>query len=257
MKSRINRKSMLPKWFELSAYEEIKNLNDHDLILQLVSRRELYTSTIVNEYDGFDDILYNSRGVIWDFDKHHYSYFDNEFGKKYSELQMSAIGGVEPLNLLDTMRYAKNAESYISDESIERSLRGLKRSISKVTDTDNSMVVKLNMDWPDSVIISDLQRLLSIWRAELDIQNDNSLSSQSWDVIKKKIYDYNVFPMIDLLSWAKSSGKTITNGVITVALFEDGRYDYTHITQTIKPFIDNLMKEFYLEKLRREIIGKK
>jgi len=259
MNKRINRKDMLPQWFDLSSYEVMNDLDDYSLILQLITRREMYKSSIVSSPDFLEvmQILHPERDIVMEFSEHYYAYLDNEYSKRYSDLQMSAIGGVSPLNLLDTVRYANIADKYIEDNSIKRSLRGLKRSLSKVANTDNSMLIKIDMTWPDELILKDIGRLLSIWRQELNIKNEDSLSSQSWEVIKRKIFDYRVFPMIDLLTWAKSTGRTITKGVLTVAIFEDGRYDYTHITQTIKPFIDNLMRKFYLEKIRREVINKK
>ncbi|WP_431224794.1 DUF6387 family protein [Serratia sp. L9] len=155
-------------------------------------------------------------------------------------------------------RLSDKAQHYIAENDIGRSLRGQKRSVASTIESGNMMHLSINLDWPDDLILKDMMQLLPLWRESLSKTNESqAFTSQSWDVVKRKIFDYNIFPMIDLLTWAAWSGKTITKDVLAVTLFPDGRYGYTNITQTIKLFIDNLMKDFSLEKYRREIINKK
>ncbi|MCL6363762.1 hypothetical protein EXT60_05860 [Pectobacterium carotovorum subsp. carotovorum] len=158
---------------------------------------------------------------------------------------------------MTTSHLYKKSQIYIEGNNISRSLRGQKRSVTSTIGNGEDMYLGINLDWPDELIIKDLAHLLPLWRESLSRLDDAQVfTSQSWDVIKRKIFDYNVFPMIDLLTWSGWSGSRITKGVLSVTLFPDGRYDYTNITQTIKPFIENLMKDFSIEKYRREIMHK-
>ena len=71
-------------------------------------------------------------------------------------------------------------------------------------------------------------------------------------MIKKKVLDYKVIPMLDLLDWAAMANVSITNRVMALALFPDGDYDSTNLAQTIKPFIENLLADFSIEKMKRK-----
>lgn len=256
MKERINRKDNLPKWFDIESYDVLLSLSDDELLFQLIERREHYRdSDGINDHDFID--YYFSKGVIKDQEKYSYSFTDREFEKRYSDLQLHAKGAIAPLNIIKLGHLYEKSLPYIESNKINRSLRGQKRSVTGTVDTSNEMHLSINLDWPDELIIKDLMQLLPMWREGLSNTGGSHLfTSQSWEIIKRKIFDYNIFPILDLLTWAKWSGKKITKGVLSVVLFPDGRYDYTNITQTIMPFIENLMKDFSIEKYRREIMDK-
>lgn len=257
MTRRINRKNQLPDWFCLDDYEKLLSLSDDEIIFQLIERRDSFNNCKEVHYEEVIE-YYFSQGVVKERDKYFYSFTDREFVKRYSELQLHGKGGIEPLSIITVTHLHEKSQKYIEENNIKRSLRGQKRSISSVLEYGSEMYLGINLDWPDELIVKDLMQLLPLWRDGLSKINESQFSTlQSWEVVKRKIFDYNIFPMIDLLTWAGWSGKTITKAVLAVSLFPDGRYDYTNITQTINPFIDNLMKDFSLEKYRREIINKK
>ena len=74
---------------------------------------------------------------------------------------------------------------------------------------------------------------------------------------KKRLLDYSLFPLIDLMIWEKISGNKITHSVKAVSIYTDGQYGETQITQTIKPNLDKIFNYFSIEKLRRELVDRK
>lgn len=58
--------------------------------------------------------------------------------------------------------------------------------------------------------------------------------------------------MLDLMEWAKINNATITNRVLSLALFPNAEYDAIGIAQTIKPFIRNFSADFSIEILKRK-----
>ncbi|MGP9437433.1 DUF6387 family protein, partial [Ewingella sp. AOP8-B2-18] len=77
--------------------------------------------------------------------------------------------------------------------------------------------------------------------------------NNAWSVIRRKIVEYRVLPYMDLISWAIENEAVITHGVLAVSLFPDGEKDGFAIAQTIKPFVEKLVADGSLEKIRREI----
>jgi hypothetical protein len=245
MSKRINSKDQLPAWFCLDDYQKLLSLSDSEILLQLLHRRDTYNDKdafIPNDSINYVDEILSCGEVIKEGDEHYYAYTDNEFSKVYSDLQLKGMGAVKPLDLITLNHLYKSFQEYVSEHNIKRSLRGQKRSVTGTIGDAGEMHLNINLDWPDELIIKDLEILLPLWRKSLSNPDETRIFlSQSWDVIKKKIFDYNVFPFIDLMTWANWSDITITRGVLSVALYPDGRYDYTNIAQTIKPFVENLI----------------
>lgn len=254
----MKRKDNL-KWFDLKKYDELYKLSDEQLLFQLIHRRDWYTGTLLNLIDTnihydvlerYNDIMENRfKEAVRPLDSEYFYNLKIE-NKKYSDKQLSFKRGVSPLRLIDVKELDKLSARYINEENISRSLRGLKRSVSKVIDTDNTMHVKLNLNYPDEIIIEDLKGLLKTWRGELNFNegNEDIKNNTSWDVTRRKIFDYKVFPIIDLMCWEKFTKSRVTNKKIASLVFVDGEYDSTNIAQTIKPFIENLMGGFSIEK---------
>ncbi|WP_430624572.1 DUF6387 family protein [Salmonella enterica] len=51
--------------------------------------------------------------------------------------------------------------------------------------------------------------------------------SYGWDLAKKKLIDYSLFPLIDMLIWETKTENTITHSVKAVAVYPDGEYGKT------------------------------
>lgn len=255
---RINKIIDLPKWFCLGNYDILSNLNDMDLINQLAMRIE----SVDNGFDWLDDYPGAREGFI--------SYMEGEYDnavrplkgslftdkikrKKYSEWQMDGAGGIEPLRLIDVVNLSKKAMQYIDENNIKRSLRGQKRSVSSTISNEGEMHINLDLSWPDEILLRDLATLLPIWRKVLrKEQTEYSKLTSSWSIIRKKIFDYKIIPMLDLIEWSGINKVAITNKVLALALFPNAEYDSVGIAQTIKPFIRNFSSDFSIEILKRK-----
>lgn len=264
---RINKKSEIPAWFSINNYFVINELTDSELIDQLIVRRDSIKS---HDKDDDDENFFcehpELKDEIFSWNEKRLScivrpldsatfYEEKMSRKRYSDLQMTGMGGVDPLRLIDVISMAKKADVYISKNDIKRSLRGQKRSVSKTICSKNEMIINIDLSWPDEILIRDIITLLPIWRKELNHNKKHEDKiSNGWDVIKKKLLDYKIIPLLDLIEWSRMTNTSITNRVLALALFPDGEYDSTNIAQTIKPFIENLFAEFSLEKLKRKII---
>lgn len=253
---RINRKDQIPKWFSIANYSVLDELDDVSLVHQVSARINKMKMDL--EFFNFMEnarVLY-SQYVTSQLEKVILNE-EEKVEKKYSEMQMSGVGGVTPLSLHELVYLSKLAENYISENGIARSLRGRKRSVSKTISTTDAMVLSLDLSWPDEILLRDMSKLLPIWRQELGLQHESAeCIANRFDVIKKKILDYKVIPMLDLMIWSKINDVAITNRVMALALFPDGEYDSTNIAQTIKPFIENFMSDFSIEKLKRMAMDK-
>ncbi|CDH23231.1 DUF6387 family protein [Xenorhabdus bovienii] len=118
---------------------------------------------------------------------------------------------------------------------------------------DSTIVIQLDLDVDDSLIIDSVKRLLPIWRKDLGIEPLEKPISSSWEVLRNKILNYKIIPLLDLLIWEKKTKNKITNGVLAVTLYPDGEFDSINIAQTIKPFLEKILSFYSIEKIRREV----
>ncbi len=140
-----------------------------------------------------------------------------------------------------------------SDPAVDGTLRArLNDSVTLVTGQTESLFLSIDVSTPDDILLSEFKRLIPIWRKELNVEKRPSVNS-SWAVIKKKILKYKVIPYIDLTIWANANNIIIPHGIMSIALFPYGGRDLFALTQTTKPFVENLMTFEFLEKLRLEI----
>ncbi|MDC9616282.1 DUF6387 family protein [Xenorhabdus khoisanae] len=251
----MKNNKIIPNWFDLDKYEVLKELNDNDLLAQLIVRRDSFfignnDFIDISEYKEFYAEILSS--VIQPLDNGTF-YKRKMATKKYSDLQMSEGESVRPLRIIDITHIKRPIDDYIYENNIARSLRGQKRSVSKILGNSNSLFLELNFDWPDEILIEDIKNLLPIWREELNSAMDSLKINMSWSTVRRKIFDYQVFPIIDLMCWENVIKKRITNKNLALAVFKYGEYDSTNIAQTIKPFIENLMSDFSIEKYERII----
>ncbi|HBW0874923.1 DUF6387 family protein [Klebsiella quasipneumoniae] len=124
--------------------------------------------------------------------------------------------------------------------------------VTLVTGQFDSLFLSIDISTPDDILLSEFKRLIPIWRQELNVEESLSINA-SWAIVRKKIIEYKVIPYIDLTIWACANKIIIPHGVMCVALFPYGERDIFSITQTIKPFIENLMTPESLEKLKQKI----
>ncbi|MBD8153334.1 DUF6387 family protein [Pantoea agglomerans] len=288
MSMRIRSKRDLPKEFDLSKYEGLESMSDKDIFRQLYWRMdwkdgdfddELATYNMEHgknlplfDHDPFEEIknelpsaYYEQHKESEDFKKR---YMDHYKDKK----KLSAGYGVSVLSRMEVMYLSQESDHKgrrkgkpfcIPDVEVREMLKddpanhGLMMShasepVNVIIDGIN-LYASIDLSVPDEILLGDFKKLLPKWREELGIEAEEIKVTNSWAVIKKKIIEYNVLPYIDLFIWSRIKGVSIPGGVLAVSLFPDGDKEQFAIAQTIKPFIERLMTEESLEKIKREI----
>lgn len=286
--NRINSKIDLPKEFNLNKYSTLSTMSDKDLFRQIYRRQECLEG--VCSYDSSTYFLEHGELLPQPFDSRDpFDEFDITMPEEYYEFN----GGRERLDKykknIDTSRRISNGYglhgvtrhqiSFLSestdtigsragmsliigneennnilesgDENHGLLMARMTDSISMIT--DEGLLLTVDLTIPDELLVDDFKKLLPIWRKEIGIESVNIPFNNSWDVIRRKIIDYNVIPYIDLMIWSIDSRCSISQGVLAVSLFPNGEKDVFAIAQTVKPFVDKLMNEESLEKFRREI----
>lgn len=249
---RVNKKSDLPKWFNLKNYDVFSNLSDADLLDQLVARLELFLLIHARDLNNVERTL--GQGFIQDAHDRTALFHRHELN---GGIGLKSSGGVEAISLLTHHRIHAAVLEHENelDEGYKTypfdALYGQVSVNSIIFDCD--AYVQVDMSWPDEMLIEDFKFILKTFREEFSKRPIIEGTTSSWEITKKKLIEYSLFPMIDLMIWEKCTGNKITNGVLAVAVFPDGDYDSINIMQTIKPNIEKIFNFFSLEKIRREL----
>ncbi|WP_257468376.1 DUF6387 family protein [Providencia rettgeri] len=281
---RIKNKNNLPKDFNLKNYDSLHLLSDRDLFRQLYWRSEdldFDTEKKLTDYPEYGLVkgqnypINNSLG-----DPFNELQGDDSFLKKENEyikkeklkiLNMSYLDGVKPLTRFDILFLNKldASDGYCKDKPIaldEGYIKELldkddgsfwsvmREPINKINDLEEQVMISLDLTCRDEYLIENITNLLPIWRKELNLPEPKRPISGDWNSVRKKILEYKIIPLIDLKSWAKATGNSITNGVLTVSLFPDGEKDSIVFSQTIIPFLNNVLCFQSLDKFKKEII---
>lgn len=279
MSKKINSKRDLPKSFDLKKYDELENMSDKDLFRQLYWRSEDLDVTYTDFPDyglhcGSNYPLHNNIGDPFGEMKESDSFIEkqNEYRRKDKPkiLTLSYGDGIRPVDrlLLNFIGEMEAEDGYLKGKSIiidndyandliERDngmfWAVMREPVNLLNSAIDGVAVTIDLNNRDDVLIESLSMLLPLWRKELNIEEPPKPVSGGWDSVRKKILEYKIIPMIDLLSWANSTGSKISLGVLAVALFPDGDKDTFMIAQTVKPYLDKLIKINSLEKLRKEL----
>lgn len=283
---RIKNKNNLPKEFDLKNYDSLHLLSDRDLFRQLYWRSDDLDFdtekklTDCPEYGIINGQAYPMNNSLGDpfneFREDNDVFFlkkEKEYRKKekLKILNMSYLDGIKPLTRFDILFLNKlNAnDGYCKDKPIALDEKHIKKlldkddgsfwsvmrePINKINDLEEQVMISLDLNCRDESLIENITKLLPIWRKELNLLEPKKPISGDWNSIRKKILEYKIIPLIDLKSWAKATGNSITNGVLTVSLFPDGEKDSIVFSQTIIPFLNNILCFQSLDKLKKEII---
>lgn len=261
----------LPDWFNLDNYSQFINMSDKDLFYQLVVRYDML-ERYYQYGDGFDndarenDFLITNdevrkilgNGIVADA-MSRATYFYDMF-KLPIEREGVLSGGValKPMSIEDFVSMIEPVDKYMNDNfngSPESLVHHSFTSVNSVLET-NDIFIKADLSRPDDLLIDVFKKNLKNWRESLKIQVSEK-TYQSWETIKKRIFDYSLFPMVDLIIWSKTRRVAITNGVLAVAVFPRGGYDSIQIQQTIKPNIEKIFSISSIEKIRAEFKDRK
>lgn len=289
---RINSKKDLPKEFNLEKYEVLSTLSDKDLFRQIHRRKYPFVESLESNWDSGLSTYYLEHGgnlpIQYDcedpFDEHdiempeeYYNFnggkdFHDKYQKNIDKSNRLSYGyGISGLRRYTVMCLAEENDEFgdrkgkpliiSEDETTEILCSGDENHgllMARLTDSINmisnhELYLEVDLNTPDEILIDDFKRLLPIWRKELGVNSVEIGMSSSWDVVKKKIVEYQVLAYIDLTIWANVNKLIIPHGVMAVALFPDGERDSYAIPQTVKPFVEKLMAYESIEKIRREI----
>ncbi|WP_426576978.1 DUF6387 family protein [Xenorhabdus stockiae] len=118
---------------------------------------------------------------------------------------------------------------------------------------NDELVVKFNIgDYSDDELLTEFKGLLKIWRLGTGIdepqKNNNRIGLSSL----KKIFNYKVFPFIDLMLWEKINQKKISNELYARLLFplsEGNIMGGIQIKDTVRPFVEKIIFGDFLRYL--------
>ncbi|EEI46704.1 MULTISPECIES: DUF6387 family protein [Proteus] len=259
---RINKKSDLPSFFDLRKYTDFNNLSDEDILSLLVYRADLYNCSI--EKSDAECLLSNP---LIGYSPEEIKTMTLQIGNDNNDsVKLSETSCIHPTSLFDLEfdyeylgeELRKKYDINNSRESLLRFLKHVNISLSaieKIKKIDDAEIINIKVDlsYSDDFILNDIKKLIPIWRDELNICTKNKQIVPSWEITRKKLIEYSVFPLIDLKLWARANNCTITNKVLAVTLFPLGEYGEMNLIQTIIPFVDKILDVFSIEKFIREV----
>ncbi|HBZ0709541.1 TPA: hypothetical protein MJB93_26970 [Klebsiella pneumoniae] len=279
MTKKINSKKDLPKSFDLRKYDALEGLSDKDLFRQLYWRSESL-DVVSEEFPDYgmqvgpEHPIHNNLGDPFGEIKQEEWFLEKQ--REYSDkvkpklLAMSYGEGVKPLTRLEVSMLCRTTTKYgylkgkpiIADDEMVESLinedngkfwAAMCEPINLLNDAAKDLMLTVDLNNRNDVLIDSFSKLIPLWRKEMDFPEPEKPISGGWDSIRRKILDYKIIPLIDLLSWEKATNSKISLGVLSVALFPDGEKDAFVIAQTVKPFLDRIMLFDSLDKIQKEI----
>lgn len=260
----ITDKRSLPNWFNLDNYSSFTCLSDEELFYQLVVRYEMlenyYQYVNVFDIELMDDEVQKilGNGIVADArDRATYFYDAFKLPIKRDGVLPGAIA-ITPMSIEDYISISGGVDKYMEDNfkgTPESLLYHSFTSVNYFLET-NEIFIKVDLSRPNDLLVDAFKTNLENWRNALNIKEKDKVY-QSWDTIKKRIFDYSLFPFIDLIIWSKVRGVTITNAVLAVAVYPNGGYDSINIQQTIKPNIEKIFSISSIEKIRSEFKSRK
>lgn len=120
---------------------------------------------------------------------------------------------------------------------------GLMKSVS-LSSLDGGVDVSIYLDsHTDAEILVELAELLPMWRKQLDLPEPNKKRNettgrkrQSEESIIKKLIEYRIIPMLDLILWAELNGFEYTAEQLSRDLYPNELVSDKHVRETRFPF---------------------
>ncbi|OBU11015.1 DUF6387 family protein [Morganella psychrotolerans] len=272
---RINNKKQLPKEFSLSKYDSLCEMSDKDLFRQLYWRSD--DLNVISKECSTYGLEFGASYPVNDNFGDPFKINNNikersQRNNSDSKLRLSYGDGIRPISRFDLASLTdeksisgvfegkdilisySDAGKLLEDNS-DLFWNAMLEPISLLSGAYKGMVLaSIDLNDPDELLLDDFNSLIKEWRKELKIKEPDLLSGK-WEFIRKRILDYKIIPLIDLMSWAKSNNYSITYEVYAVSLFPDGEKGSLAIPQTILPFLEKILSINSLEKYKREIMS--
>ena len=113
-------------------------------------------------------------------------------------------------------------------------------NLSGILGLDEAIWLSVDLsNYTDKELVHIFKEFLPIWRSELDIPEPQNILGK--DSEQKKLFEYRVIPLIDLLIWSNLNAISIPNRIMAVALFPDGEKGEIEFLQTILPFVKKVL----------------
>lgn len=283
MTRKINSKRDLPKSFNLDKYNDLETMSDKDLFRQLYWRCD-DLSTKHSDYPDYG-LEYGSKYPM-----------NNNVGDPFCELKedefflskqreyeyktqpdllkLSYSDGIKPLMRFELAflnkanadnGYWKGKPIVVDDDMVGDLFTEdngmfwavMREPINLLSDLVEDVMLTVDLNNRDEVLIESFSELLPQWRQQLNMPEPDKPVAGDWESIRRKIIDYKIIPLIDLLSWENSTDSKVSLGVLAVSLFPYGEKESFAIAQTVKPFLDKIMKNDSLDKIRKELSNEK
>ena len=217
----------LKSWFSLENYEQSKSLTIKELHTELAFREAIFDS--VNF--GWEDDNQNLRSILEGNpilsrqDNNH-----GHFGKGQRHVAQVSFGDIKKL---------ENKLIMFSMDFFEEN-GDFKKELKKnffLNQNSSKMYVSFDLGMSsDEEIITALQTMLPDLRKEYEIE---PVKTEKIGLAKiRKLVDYNIIPMMDLLIWAKFKNVKISNMVLSRVLYPDFTNEIRgedHIKDTDRP----------------------
>ncbi|WP_437889801.1 DUF6387 family protein [Phytobacter sp. V91] len=102
--------------------------------------------------------------------------------------------------------------------------------------------MKLDLNKSDDEIIKDLSLLLPMWRRELEL--DIPEKKREWGYIRRRIIDYRIIPLLDIMALAKIftfvTGRRVPKKILALLVYPDGERDGFGLAQVVLPFLEKV-----------------
>ena len=278
----------VPDWFNLNAYNVLLGINNECLIKEVTSRGYLYSSEHIDQteqlyyleplnkgevlleadaiYDSNDtsEMVYSEITAIGpDFiapgipritieqlsepveqpkDKERLAGGNSIWPLDFSRLLMANFWA-EKQDIFRPGEPGPNGYSLINTEYMLASVSAHTKNgrIETTIDLDGST---------DTEILEELRTLLPMWRKQLNLaepaKNECGMVGPS---TIKRIIEYRVIPMFDLMIWAKINGFEYSAEQLSRVLYPDEIVSAKHVSDTRKPFATKFIDENYVDMI--------
>ncbi|ELY7391621.1 hypothetical protein SOJ80_001816 [Cronobacter universalis] len=153
----------------------------------------------------------------------------------------------EEIDELDNKDPIGDELTVLSNESVSAIAPELMSKPHSAEDFSYSMYMAIDIKKTDEEILRDLEKLLPVWRKELNI--DPPEKKRSWEYMRSKILSYRIIALMDLQEISRiytTITKTrVPKRLISLALYPEGERDGFGLDQTVIPFLEKIRGKSY------------
>lgn len=224
----------IKSWFSIENYEQLKSLTIKELHIELALREAIFDSLNF----GWEDDNKNLRSILEGNPILSRQDNNGHFGRGQRHVAQVSFGDIKKLEnklIMFSMDFFEENGDFKKDlkkKPITKTMRDF-----FLNQNSSKMYVSFDLGMSsDEEIITALQTMLPILRKEYEIE---PVKTEKIGLAKiRKLVDYNIIPMMDLLIWAKFKKVKISNMVLSRVLYPDFTSEIRgedHIKDTDRP----------------------